>query len=70
MSAVPFCDSAGLSVLLRTWRQADQAGPVPALASVPTQLQRMLAITGVDTVLRALDTVAEAESGMAVGDGA
>ncbi|MFF9277365.1 STAS domain-containing protein [Streptomyces griseosporeus] len=61
MSAVSFCDSAGLNLLLWIWRKAAEAGTVLALACVPVKVQRMLAMTGVDTVLRVYDTVTAAE---------
>jgi anti-sigma B factor antagonist len=60
LSAVSFCDSAGLSVLLGAWRQADRAGAVLVLACVPPNLRRMLSLTGVDTVLRVYETIDEA----------
>src|SRR3712207_158744 len=61
LSAVSFCDSAGLSVLLWAWRRAEGAGSVLVLACVPPNLRRMLSMTGVDGVLRVYDTLAEAE---------
>jgi anti-sigma B factor antagonist len=66
LSGVSFCDSAGLAVLLWAWRKAANAGAVLVLACVPTYLQRMFTLTGVDTVLRMYDTVAAAEAGLAV----
>ncbi|MFG3016279.1 STAS domain-containing protein [Streptomyces cinerochromogenes] len=70
LSAVSFCDSAGLNVLLWAWRQADQAGAVLALACVPPTLERLLSMTGVDTVLRVYGTVAEAEDELVTDGGA
>ncbi|CQR59324.1 STAS domain-containing protein [Streptomyces leeuwenhoekii] len=70
LSAVPFCDSAGLNVLLRIWRKATEAGSVVVLACVPANLQRMLSMTGMDSVLRVYATVADAEGGLAVSGGA
>ncbi|MFE0206881.1 STAS domain-containing protein [Streptomyces sp. NPDC058985] len=69
LSAVSFCDSAGLNVLLMAWRRADQAGAVLALACVPLDLQRVLVMTGMDTVLQVYGTVAEAKNGLVVGGG-
>ncbi|MEU2424947.1 STAS domain-containing protein [Streptomyces sp. NPDC007851] len=60
LSAVTFCDSAGLSVLLRAWRLADAAGAVLVLACVPEPLRRVLAMTGADHVLRVFGTVTDA----------
>ncbi|MFB6775255.1 STAS domain-containing protein [Streptomyces sp. NPDC056337] len=70
LSAVSFCDSAGLNVLLMAWRRAGQAGAVLVLACVPPDLQRVLAMTGMDTVLQTYDTVSEAKNELVVGRGA
>ncbi|MGW0916844.1 STAS domain-containing protein [Streptomyces sp. NPDC002784] len=67
LSGVSFCDSAGLNVLLCAWRQAEGAGSVLVLASVPPKLQRTLTMTGVDTVLGVYGSVTEAEAEMVVG---
>ncbi|KMS66904.1 hypothetical protein ACH49_29035 [Streptomyces leeuwenhoekii] len=69
LSAVSFCDSAGLNVLLWAWRRAEGAGAVLVLACVSPKVQRMLTMTGVDTVLRVFGTVAEAEDELVVGGG-
>ncbi|KKD07655.1 STAS domain-containing protein [Streptomyces sp. WM6386] len=61
-SAVSFCDSAGLSVLLGGGRQADASGAVLVLACVPEPLRRILEMTGADQVLRVFDTVTDAEA--------
>ncbi|MEV6963369.1 STAS domain-containing protein [Streptomyces sp. NPDC051207] len=60
LSAVSFCDSAGLNVLLWGWRQADQAGVVLVPACVPPKVQRRLNMTRVDTIVRVYDTVTDA----------
>lgn len=62
LSGVSFCDSAGLNVLLGTWRQADASGAVLVLACVPESLRGILEMTGADHVLRVFDTVADAEA--------
>ncbi|MGQ5598455.1 STAS domain-containing protein [Streptomyces sp. ESR1.13] len=67
MSAVSFCDSAGLSVLLGAWQRAERDGAVLVLACVQPLLQRVLTMTGADTVLRMYDTVAEAENALLAG---
>ncbi|MFG3226897.1 STAS domain-containing protein [Kitasatospora sp. NPDC048194] len=51
LSGVGFCDSAGLSALIGIWHGAQEAGGSLILAAVPDRLMRMLAITGVDTLL-------------------
>jgi len=70
LSALMFCDSAGLNVLLWARQQAKKAGAVLVLACVPATLQQMLAMTGVDTVVRVYGTVAEAEDELVVDGGA
>ncbi|MFJ3224356.1 STAS domain-containing protein [Streptomyces sp. NPDC086783] len=60
LSAVSFCDSAGLNVLVEAWRRTEQADAVLVLACVPPNLKRMLSVTGVDTVLRVYDSLAVA----------
>ncbi|MEU0009047.1 STAS domain-containing protein [Streptomyces sp. NPDC006314] len=50
MSQVTFCDSSGLSTLLRLLRHAQTNDATLALAAVPAQTQRLLAITGAHTV--------------------
>ncbi|MGI5405246.1 STAS domain-containing protein [Streptomyces chartreusis] len=60
LSGVMFCDSAGLSVLLGAWRQADAGGAVLVLAGVSESLRQILEMTGVDRVMRGFDTVPEA----------
>jgi anti-anti-sigma factor len=64
LSAVSFCDSAGLNVLLWAWRLVDQAGSELVLACVPVRVQRTMAMTGVDTVVRVYDTVDEAQNAL------
>ncbi|MFH8991336.1 STAS domain-containing protein [Streptomyces sp. NPDC017940] len=62
LAGVPFCDSAGLNVLIGAWRQADAVGAVLMLACVPKPLRRILEMTGADQCLRVCDTVADAEA--------
>ncbi|MET9364617.1 STAS domain-containing protein [Streptomyces sp. NPDC006632] len=62
LSAMSFCDSAGLNVLVAVWREAHATGVVVVLACVAASLRRMLSITGLSDVLRAYRTVAEAEA--------
>ncbi|WP_086724245.1 STAS domain-containing protein [Streptomyces sp. NRRL B-24085] len=64
LSAVSFCDSAGLNVLLWAWRRAGQAGSVLVLAGVQQKVQRTLEMAGADTVLRVYRTVGEAENAL------
>jgi anti-anti-sigma factor len=62
LCGVSFCDSAGLNVLLGTWRQADASGAMVMLADVPGPLRRILQMTGTDQLLRVYDTVTDAEA--------
>ncbi|MFB1044140.1 STAS domain-containing protein [Streptomyces chrestomyceticus] len=62
LSGVSFCDSAGLNALLGARRQAETVGAVLVLACVPDPLRRILEMTGADHVLRAFDTVTDAEA--------
>nr|WP_251690853.1 STAS domain-containing protein [Streptomyces sp. CHD11] len=57
-SGITFADSSLLNLLIQTHQAADLyvAGPTP-------QLQRLLQLTGVDTVLRVRATVEEAAAG-------
>jgi anti-sigma B factor antagonist len=50
MSQVTFCDSSGLNTLLRLLRNARTNDATLALAAVPAQTQRLLAVTGTHTV--------------------
>ncbi|MFC5639543.1 STAS domain-containing protein [Streptomyces bullii] len=61
---VPFCDSAGLNVLLGARREAENAAVLLALACVPGPLHRILQMTGADQVLQVFDTVADAEAAL------
>ncbi|MFG2768678.1 STAS domain-containing protein [Streptomyces rubiginosohelvolus] len=67
LSAVPFCDSSGLNVLLWAWRQAEEAGVVLVLACVPAKVKRVLNIIGMDGLMPVYDTVAEASDSAASG---
>jgi len=60
LSGVGFCDSAGLNALINIWHAAQAAGGAMALAAVPPRLDRMLKLTGLDTVLVIHATAADA----------
>ncbi|MEV6962795.1 anti-sigma factor antagonist [Streptomyces sp. NPDC051207] len=62
LTDVSFCDSVGLSILLRTSRDAAERGTALALAHVPAVLSQRLTMTGADQVLHVHDTVAQAET--------
>jgi anti-sigma B factor antagonist len=60
MTATQFCDSAGLSVLIRghQWAQAE-GGSFRVVTSTP-QLMRILEVTGLDRLLQHFRTLEEA----------
>ncbi|WP_246212728.1 STAS domain-containing protein [Streptomyces abyssomicinicus] len=60
LSQVGFCDSAGLNALINIWHAAQSQGGAMALAAVPARLDRMLKLTGLDTVLAIHPTAADA----------
>ncbi|MGV9253095.1 STAS domain-containing protein [Streptomyces sp. NPDC003697] len=60
MSEVTFCDSSGLSTLLRLLRHAQGNDVTLALAAVPAQMARLLAITGAHAVFSLHANIPEA----------
>jgi anti-sigma B factor antagonist len=60
LSQVTFCDSAGLNALINIWNTASRAGGSMTLSAVPDKLQRILALTGLDTALTTYSTTEEA----------
>ncbi|CAL9278842.1 STAS domain-containing protein [Streptomyces sp. SudanB182_2057] len=67
LAQVGFCDSAGLSALIRIWHAAQAAGGLLSIAAVPDRLTRMLSMTGVDALLPVHATAAEAVADMSAG---
>ncbi|MFH9889872.1 STAS domain-containing protein [Streptomyces luteogriseus] len=64
LTGVSFCDSAGLSVLIRAARKARLSDADLVLACVPPSLRRILDMTGADQVLPVYGTVAQAQAGL------
>ncbi|MFD3700392.1 STAS domain-containing protein [Streptomyces sp. NPDC058646] len=60
LQAVTFCDSSGFNALVGIFRCAKAADGTLVLAAVPDRLQRMLNLTGLDTLLPAHPTAAHA----------
>lgn len=60
MTGTEFCDSTGLNVLVRALGQADEAGSEVRLAVGGAALQRILAVTGVGTMLGVHHSLGEA----------
>ncbi|MFD9302963.1 STAS domain-containing protein [Streptomyces sp. NPDC060048] len=60
LQAVTFCDSSGFNALVGIFRCAKAAGGTLVLAAVPDRLQRLLHLTGLDSLLPAHPTAAHA----------
>lgn len=60
LSGVEFCDSSGFNALLRLRRRVEEDRGWLALAAVPAQIARLLALTGVDGVFAVYDSRADA----------
>lgn len=60
LAGVPMCDSTGLNVLARSYRQADGNGGWLRLAATQPLVQRVLIATNLSRVLPPYDSVADA----------
>jgi anti-sigma B factor antagonist len=58
LSQTEFCDSAGVSSLVRTYRQASTSGSAVRLVVSTPAVQRVLSITGVDRLVDVFPSVA------------
>ncbi len=58
MSGVEFCDSTGMNVLLSAMKRARERGSVLELASPRPPVQKILQVTGLDSVFTVLDGTA------------
>ena len=63
LSKTMFCDSAGVSALVRTLRRANASGAVLRLVVNTPAVQRVLSITGVDRLLEIFPSVSAALAG-------
>jgi anti-sigma B factor antagonist len=63
LSRTEFCDSAGVSSLVRTYRQASTSGSAMRLVVGTPAVQRVLSITGVDRVVDVFPSVAASLAG-------
>jgi anti-sigma B factor antagonist len=63
MSATNFCDSAGVSALVHTFRQANTGTSSVRLVVSTPAVQRVLAITGVDRLVDIYPSVAASLAG-------
>jgi anti-sigma B factor antagonist len=60
MSATTFCDSAGVTALVRAARKANASGTGLRVAAAAPAVTRVLAITGVDRLIEVYPSVAAA----------
>ncbi len=60
MSATTFCDSAGVTALVRAVRMANESGTGLRVAASAPAVTRVLAITGVDRLIEVYPSVAAA----------
>ena len=67
MSATTFCDSAGVTALIRAVRQATASGARLRVAASAPGVTRVLAITGVDRLIEVYPSVAAAMADSAGG---
>ena len=58
MSKTTFCDSSGVSALVRAFRRADASGQAMRFVVSTPAVQRVLSITGVDRLVRVYPSVA------------
>lgn len=63
LSKTEFCDSAGVSALVRTYRQASTNGSAMRLVVSTPAVQRVLSITGVDRLVDLFPSVAASLAG-------
>ena len=63
LSKTYFCDSAGLSALVRTYRRASTSGSSVRLVVTTPAVQRVLSITGVDRLVDIFPSVAASLAG-------
>lgn len=63
LSKTTFCDSAGVSALVRTFRRATATGSVMRLVVGTSAVERVLSITGVDRLMDIFPTVAASLAG-------
>ncbi|MCX4751048.1 STAS domain-containing protein [Kitasatospora sp. NBC_01287] len=68
-SALDYCDSTGVSALLRCYAAVQEVGGSFCIAEVPEALARVFEITGLNTVFTCHDTVAAALKDLAPNAG-
>jgi anti-sigma B factor antagonist len=63
LSKTTFCDSAGVSALVQTFRRAAESGSSMRLVVATPAVQRVLSITGVDRLVEVFPSVAGSLAG-------
>ena len=66
MSRTTFCDSAGITALVRAFRRANEGGTKFRLVAACPAVLRVLEITGVDRLIDVFGTLSEALGSSAV----
>lgn len=66
MSRTTFCDSAGITALVRAFRRANEGGTKFRLVAAGPAVLRVLEITGVDRLIDVFGTLSEALGSSAV----
>lgn len=67
MSRTTFCDSSGVTALVRAFRRANEGGTKFRLVASSPMVMRVLGITGVDRLIDVSGTLAEALGSSTVG---
>ncbi len=60
LSGLRFCDSSGISALVKAWKLLTDNGGRLILASVPPRIDRVLEMSGLTTILSRYPSVTEA----------
>ncbi|MBO3749877.1 STAS domain-containing protein [Streptosporangiaceae bacterium NEAU-GS5] len=60
LSALTFCDSTGISILVASYQRAREAGAKLALAGLDAEMTHVFKIMGLDRVLLIYETTANA----------
>jgi anti-sigma B factor antagonist len=63
MSGIEFCDSTGMNVLLAAMKRIKEQGGRLELAAPRPAVQRILQVTGLDTVFTVVDAVPALDAG-------
>jgi len=66
LSALNYCDSAGIGMMVACLAKVKQAGGEMRVAGVNPRVRRILKMTGVDSLIPVFPSVGEAEAGLSV----